>query len=54
MALVLDEWIERFGFQPAAITTHQHVDLGGERADPRSFSWADLQIRLAALGKLCT
>lgn len=53
MALVLDEWIERFGFQPAAITTHQHVDLGGERADPRSFSWADLQIRLAALGKLC-
>ena len=54
MALVLDEWMERFGFQPAAITTHQHVDLGGERGDPRSFSWSDLQIRLAALGKLCT
>lgn len=53
MALVLDNWIERFGFQPAAITTHQHVDLGGVRADPRSFSWADLQSRLAALGKLC-
>ena len=53
MALVLDEWINRFGIQPAAITTHQHVDLGGERADPRSFSWADLQIRLEALGQLC-
>ena len=53
MALVLNEWINRFGIQPAAITTHQHVDLGGERADPRSFSWADLQIRLAALGQLC-
>jgi len=52
-ALVLDEWLNRFGIQPAAITTHQHVDLGGERADPRSFSWADLQIRLAALGQLC-
>ena len=53
MALVLNDWLDRFGFEPAAITTHQHVDLGGERADPRSFSWSDLQIRLAALGKLC-
>ena len=38
---------------PAAITTHRHVDLGGARADPRSFSWSDLQNRLAALGRLC-
>ena len=53
MAPVLNDWLDRFGFEPAAITTHQHVDLGGERADPRSFSWSDLQIRLAALGKLC-
>ena len=53
MALVLDEWLNRFGIQPSAITTHQHVDLGGERADPRSFSWAELQTRLAALGQLC-
>ena len=36
-----------------AITTHRHVDLGLERADPRSFDWAALQRRLAALGALC-
>jgi len=29
------------------------VDLGLERADPRSFDWAALQRRLAALGALC-
>ena len=34
---------------PAAITTHRHVDLGGERSDPRSFDWSKLQARLAAL-----
>ncbi len=53
LALVLDNWLERFQFPASAITTHRHVDLGGERGDPRSFSWDELQIRLAALGKLC-
>ncbi len=54
LALVLNNWIDRFGFDPAAITTHRHVDLGGERADPRSFAWHQLQVRLAALGTLCS
>ena len=27
--------------------------LGLERADPRSFNWRALQVRLAALGVLC-
>ena len=53
LALVLDGWLDRFEIEPAAITTHKHVDLGGARADPRNFSWSDLQSRLAALGKLC-
>ena len=53
LALVLSDWIERFGFTPAAITTHRHVDLGGERGDPRSLDWEELQIRLAALEVLC-
>ena len=53
LALVLDGWLENFEIDPAAITTHRHVDLGGARADPRSFSWANLQNRLAALGSLC-
>ena len=53
LALVLSDWISRFGFTPAAITTHRHVDLGGERGDPRSFDWDELQTRLAALDALC-
>ena len=53
LALVLKEWIDRFGFTPAAITTHRHVDLGGERGDPRSFDWDQLQTRLAAINVLC-
>ena len=53
LALVLKDWIDRFGFTPAAITTHRHVDLGGERGDPRSFDWDQLQTRLAALQVLC-
>ena len=53
LALVLKDWIDRFGFTPAAITTHRHVDLGGERGDPRSFDWDELQARLAALEALC-
>lgn len=53
MALVLSDWMERFDFPAESITTHQHVDLGGERSDPRSFEWTELQKRLAALGDLC-
>ena len=53
LSLVLDDWLERFQFQASSITTHRHVDLGGERGDPRSFSWDELQTRLAALGRLC-
>lgn len=53
LALVLDEWMEQFQITAAAITTHEHVDLGGERGDPRSFDWGQLQLRLAALKRLC-
>ena len=53
MALVLSAWIKEFNLPPAAITTHRHVDIGGERSDPRSFNWMALQSRLAALGDLC-
>ena len=53
LALVLDEWMSQFGIAPEAITTHEHVDLGGERGDPRSFDWGELQVRLAALKRLC-
>ena len=53
LALVLSGWIRRFDLAPAAITTHRHVDNGGERSDPRSFDWSALQSRLAALGDLC-
>ncbi|MCB4406638.1 N-acetylmuramoyl-L-alanine amidase [Synechococcus sp. MU1642] len=53
LALVLSGWIRSFNLPPASITTHRHVDLGGERGDPRSFDWSKLQKRLAALGDLC-
>jgi len=53
LALVLSGWIRSFNLPPAAITTHRHVDLDGERDDPRSFDWSKLQTRLAALGDLC-
>ena len=53
LALVLSGWIRQFHLAPAAITTHRHVDNGGERSDPRSFDWSALQSRLAALGDLC-
>ena len=53
LALVLSGWIRSFNLPPAAITTHRHIDLGGERDDPRSFDWSKLQKRLAALGDLC-
>ncbi|MAR07036.1 MAG: N-acetylmuramoyl-L-alanine amidase [Cyanobium sp. NAT70] len=53
LALVLSGWMNRFNVAPAAITTHRHVDQGGERSDPRSFDWSALQARLASLGELC-
>lgn len=53
LALVLSDWMRRFPIPATHITTHRHVDLGGERADPRSFDWAALQSRLGALGQLC-
>ncbi len=53
LAVVLTDWMDTFGFSPEVITTHQHVDLGGERGDPRSFDWAELQVRLASMQRLC-
>ncbi|MEB3263933.1 MAG: peptidoglycan recognition family protein [Synechococcus sp.] len=53
LAVVLTDWMRRFSFPAAHITTHRHVDQGGERSDPRSFDWGQLQVRLAALGMLC-
>nr|WP_254217021.1 peptidoglycan recognition family protein [Synechococcus sp. CCY 9618] len=53
MAIVLARWMRRYGIPAGHITTHRHVDLGGERMDPRSFDWAELEVRLAALGVLC-
>ena len=53
LAVVLSDWMESFGITPEAITTHEHVDLGGERGDPRSFDWPQLQVRLASLQQLC-
>jgi N-acetylmuramoyl-L-alanine amidase len=53
LAVVLADWMERFPIPPEAITTHRHVDMGQERADPRSFNWTKLRNRLAALGVIC-
>lgn len=53
LAVVLADWMGRFPIRPEGITTHQHVDLGGERSDPRSFDWSQLRRRLAALGMIC-
>ena len=53
MALVLAQWMQRYKIPAENITTHRHVDLGGERADPRSFNWNELKERLIALGVLC-
>lgn len=49
-ALQLAQWMRRFNIPWQNITTHRHVDLGGERADPRSFDWAALKARLIVLG----
>lgn len=43
----------RYRIAPSQITTHRHVDLGGERSDPRSFDWQELRSRLSALGLGC-
>jgi N-acetyl-anhydromuramyl-L-alanine amidase AmpD len=53
MALVLADWMRRYHIPVENITTHRYVDLGGERADPRSFKWNELKERLIALGVLC-
>ncbi len=53
LAALLADWMERYRIRPDHITTHRAVDLGGERADPRSFQWAALQQRLQNLGLLC-
>ncbi|MFO7629483.1 MAG: peptidoglycan recognition family protein [Prochlorococcaceae cyanobacterium] len=53
LAVVLADWMERFPIPAEHITTHRYVDLGSERADPRSFAWSELGKRMAALGLLC-
>lgn len=53
LAVLLADWMRRFRIPPGQITTHRAVDLGGERADPRSFDWTALQRRLQNLGMLC-
>jgi N-acetyl-anhydromuramyl-L-alanine amidase AmpD len=53
LALVLAQWMMSYNISAENITTHRHVDLGGERADPRSFNWNELKERLTALGVLC-
>ncbi len=53
MAVVLADWMRRYRISASHITTHRHVDLGSERADPRSFDWTQLGSRLAALGLHC-
>jgi N-acetylmuramoyl-L-alanine amidase len=53
MALVLANWMRRYRIPAENITTHRYVDLGGQRADPRSFEWNELKERLIALGVLC-
>ena len=45
--------MRRFQIPATHITTHRHVDLGGERSDPRSFNWKELEQRLVALGVEC-
>ena len=53
LAALLADWMTRFPISADQITTHRAVDLGGERSDPRSFSWRSLEQRLADLGLLC-
>ncbi|MEB3353829.1 MAG: peptidoglycan recognition family protein [Cyanobacteriota bacterium] len=53
LAALLALWMQTYPIPADQITTHRAVDLGGERADPRSFDWAALQRRLSDLGLLC-
>ena len=53
LAIVLAQWMMNYKISAENITTHRHVDLGGERGDPRSFNWNELKERLIALGVLC-
>jgi N-acetyl-anhydromuramyl-L-alanine amidase AmpD len=53
LAALLALWMQAFPIPADQITTHRAVDLGGERADPRSFDWSALQARLGQLGLLC-
>lgn len=53
LAALLAGWMDEYPIGPGQITTHRAVDLGGERADPRSFNWRALEQRLADLGRLC-
>ena len=53
LAALLADWMGRYPITFETITTHRAVDLGGERADPRSFNWQALQERLQNLGLLC-
>lgn len=53
LAALLADWMGRYPITPETITTHRAVDIGGERADPRSFNWQALQERLQNLGLLC-
>jgi N-acetyl-anhydromuramyl-L-alanine amidase AmpD len=53
LAVLLADWMLRYSIPYQNITTHAYVDLGGERSDPRSFSWQALEVRLQALGLLC-
>lgn len=53
LAAQLASWMRRYEIPAEHITTHRAVDLGGERADPRSFNWQALQQRLQNMGLLC-
>ena len=53
LARVLADWMVRYKIPATSITTHRYVDLGGARADPRSFAWSELQKRLTALQLVC-
>ena len=53
LAALLALWMSRYEIPADRITTHRAVDLGGERADPRSLDWQQLQSRFQSLGMLC-
>ena len=53
LAALLALWMQTFPIPVDQITTHRAVDLGLERADPRSFDWSALRSRLTELGFLC-